>query len=156
MVSLCWFTEFETYENDGSIKNFLVDKVSYSKEKVIEYLKKGTKQASCPRPIKDPVTKKIIADYFSAYTDGEYYWVNILPELIDKYYQSIKEGWWEEFCSDIYFYGSDAALYKDCLMRIPKRPEYSYHISCGLHGMMALIFPKPTTALTGADAYIIT
>lgn len=46
--------------------------------------------------------------------------------LIDKYYESIKKGWWEEFCSDIYFHGGDAALYKDCLMRIPKRPEYKW------------------------------
>lgn len=48
------------------------------------------------------------------------------PDLIDKYYNSIKEGWWEEFCSDIYFYGGDGVLYKDCLMRIPQRPEYKW------------------------------
>ena len=59
-------------------------------------------------------------------TVDDTYHPSFAPELIDKYYQSIKEGWWEEFCSDIYFYGSDAALYKDCLMRIPKRPEYKW------------------------------
>lgn len=48
------------------------------------------------------------------------------PDLIDKYYNSIKEGWWEEFCSDIYFYGGDGALYKDCLMRIPKQEKYKW------------------------------
>ena len=48
------------------------------------------------------------------------------PDLIDKYYDSIKEGWWEEFCSDIYFYGGDGALYKDCLMRIPKQKRYKW------------------------------
>lgn len=48
------------------------------------------------------------------------------PELLDQYYKSIKEGWWEEFCSDIYFHGGDAALYKDCLMRISKRDEYRW------------------------------
>lgn len=59
-------------------------------------------------------------------TVDDTYHPSFAPELIDKYYQSIKEGWWEEFCSDIYFYGSDASLYKDCLMRIPKRPEYKW------------------------------
>ena len=48
------------------------------------------------------------------------------PDLIDKYYDSIKEGWWEEFCNDIYFYGGDGALYKDCLMRIPKQKRYKW------------------------------
>ncbi len=48
------------------------------------------------------------------------------PDLLDKYYLSIKNGWWEEFCSDIYFHGGDAALYKDCLMRIPQREEYKW------------------------------
>lgn len=47
-------------------------------------------------------------------------------DLKDRYYDSIKEGWWEEFCSDIYFYGGDGALYKDCLMRIPKQGKYKW------------------------------
>ena len=59
-------------------------------------------------------------------TVDDTYHPSFAPELIDKYYQSIKEGWWEEFCSDIYFYGSDAALYKDCLLRIPEQPEYKW------------------------------
>ena len=54
------------------------------------------------------------------------YHPSFAPDLLDKYYKSIKEGWWEEFCSDIYFRGGDAELYKDCLMRIPKRTEYRW------------------------------
>lgn len=54
------------------------------------------------------------------------YHPHFAPDLLDKYYKSIKEGWWEDFCSDIYFYGGDNALYKDCLMRIPKREEYKW------------------------------
>ncbi len=54
------------------------------------------------------------------------YHPSFAPDLLEKYYQSIKDGWWEEFCSDIYFYGGDAALYKDCLMRIPERAEYKW------------------------------
>ena len=45
-------------------------------------------------------------------------------ELLNDYFDSIKNGWWEEFCSDIYFLGGDGALYKDCLMKIPKNPKY--------------------------------
>lgn len=45
-------------------------------------------------------------------------------ELLNDYFDSIKNGWWEDFCSDIYFLGGDGALYKDCLMKIPKNPKY--------------------------------
>lgn len=54
------------------------------------------------------------------------YHPSFAPELIDKYYESAKAGWWEDFCSDIYFHGGDAALYKDCLLRIPGRREYKW------------------------------
>lgn len=59
-------------------------------------------------------------------TVDDSYHPSFSEELINKYYESIKEGWWEEFCSDIYFYGGDTALYKDCLMRIPERPKYKW------------------------------
>ena len=59
-------------------------------------------------------------------TVDDSYHPSFSEELINKYYESIKDGWWEEFCSDIYFYGGDTALYKDCLMRIPERPEYKW------------------------------
>ena len=82
---LGWFKEFETIENIGSIKEYLVDEISYSKSSVIAYLKKGRRQASCPREIKDPITNEILADYFAVYTDLEYCWLDILPHLIEKY-----------------------------------------------------------------------
>lgn len=84
-VLLCWFKEFETEEHIGSIRDHFVDKVPYSKESVINYLKKGRKQASCPREIFEPITKEKMADYFSVYTDEEYYWIDLLPYLIEKY-----------------------------------------------------------------------
>ncbi len=59
-------------------------------------------------------------------TIDDSYHPSFSEELIDKYYESIKQGWWEDFCSDIYFHGGDAALYKDCLLRIPKQPEYKW------------------------------
>ena len=59
------------------------------------------------------------------------YHPSFATDLLDKYFKSIKEGWWEEFCSDIYFHGGDADLYKDCLMRIPKRTEYRWAFEKG-------------------------
>lgn len=41
-------------------------------------------------------------------------------DLLDEYYQDIKNGWWEEFCHDIYFYGADGILYKDALLHLLK------------------------------------
>lgn len=84
-LPLGWFKEFETFENIGSIKDYLVDDISYSKATVIEYLKKGRRQASCPREIKDPITNEVLANDFAVYTDEEYYWMDILPYLIEKY-----------------------------------------------------------------------
>ncbi|MCE8924106.1 FRG domain-containing protein [Bacteroides ovatus] len=57
------------------------------------------------------------------------YHPSFTPTLIDKYYESIEKGWWEEFCSDIYFHGGDAALYKDCLMNISKQAQYKWAFS---------------------------
>lgn len=82
---LGWFKEFETLENIGSIKEYLVDEISYSKSSVIAYLKEGRRQAACPREIKDPVTNKVFANDFAVYTDEEYCWLDILPHLIEKY-----------------------------------------------------------------------
>ena len=82
---LGWFKEFETLENIGSIKEYLVDEISYSKSSVIAYLKKGRRQSSCPREIIDPVTNKVFANDFAVNTDEEYCWIDILPHLIEKY-----------------------------------------------------------------------
>lgn len=47
------------------------------------------------------------------------------PDLLDKYFEEIKHGWWQDvFCKDIYFYGSDGIVYKDMLMDLPNRHEY--------------------------------
>lgn len=47
-------------------------------------------------------------------------------ELIDAYYQDIRNGWWQEFVSDIHFIGSDGPMYKKLLEEIPSRPEYRW------------------------------
>ncbi len=48
------------------------------------------------------------------------------PELLKEYYTDIKNGWWDYFCEDIYFYGSDGDLYKDELRNIQYRNEYKW------------------------------
>ena len=45
-------------------------------------------------------------------------------EQLDVYYQDIKNGWWDEFCKDIYFYGSDGLHYKEELRQIENKTEY--------------------------------
>ena len=85
IINLCFFQEFNLYSNSGSIRDFIVDKVSYSKERVISYLKNGKRIASCPRELYDPITKEFLVNDFSVYTDGEYYWIDVLPKLIEKY-----------------------------------------------------------------------
>lgn len=47
-------------------------------------------------------------------------------EQLDAYYKSIKNGWWNEFCEDIYFYGSDGIHYKEELKQLVRRPEYQW------------------------------
>ncbi|MBB5226560.1 hypothetical protein DYE50_06440 [Treponema ruminis] len=83
--NISWFKEFGLDIDTGSIQDCLVNKVSYSKEKVISYLKKGKRIASCPRELYDPITKEFLENSFSVYTDGEYYWIDVLPKIIEKY-----------------------------------------------------------------------
>jgi hypothetical protein len=55
---------------------------------------------------------------------------NYIPQFtsaqLKEYYDDIKNGWWEEFCKDIYFYGTDGALYKEELLNLPNRSEYKW------------------------------
>lgn len=48
-------------------------------------------------------------------------------DLIDEYYENIRQGWWQEvFCRDVHFAGSDGILYKNALLDLPNRPEYRW------------------------------
>ena len=92
VINLCFFKEFDLNFNTGSIYDFLVDKVSYSKEQVKSYLLKGERVASCPRELYDPLSKEFLENSFCVYTDGEYYWLDVLPYLIDKYNIKLPEA----------------------------------------------------------------
>lgn len=45
-------------------------------------------------------------------------------EELDIYYDSIKNGWWQEFCDDIHFYGAEDELYRQSMKEIPQNPKY--------------------------------
>lgn len=48
-------------------------------------------------------------------------------DLLDMYYQDIRNGWWQDvFCRDIYFCSDDRVVYKDLLLNIPSREEYKW------------------------------
>ncbi|MGM9835688.1 MAG: FRG domain-containing protein [Muribaculaceae bacterium] len=60
-----------------------------------------------------------VDDYEPAFTEDE---LNI-------YYNSIKNGWWEEFCDDIHFYGAEDELYRQAMKDLPQKPEYSKYFT---------------------------
>ena len=45
-------------------------------------------------------------------------------EELDMYYESIQNGWWEQFCEDVHFYGAEDELYRQALRDIIKDPKY--------------------------------
>ena len=46
--------------------------------------------------------------------------------LMDKYYEDMKNGWWQDvFCKDIYFVSADGIVYKDMLMQVPNDTRYA-------------------------------
>ncbi len=59
-------------------------------------------------------------------TVDKFYTPCFTPQLLEEYYADIKNGWWDNFCEDIYFYGSDGDLYKDELRDIQHRNEYKW------------------------------
>ena len=46
-------------------------------------------------------------------------------EELDVYYQTAPD-FWEEFCSDIYFYSPEGALLKEHLRNLPNHPRYRW------------------------------
>ena len=47
-------------------------------------------------------------------------------EELENYYKSIQNGWWNEFCDNIHFYGAEDELYRQTLKELPNRPEYRW------------------------------
>lgn len=86
MKHIGWFSEMNiTAVNSGSVKDYVAEKETYDKRKVIEYLKSQKRVASCPRASIDCVTGVVISPSYSVYTDGEYDWCDFLIYHIEKY-----------------------------------------------------------------------
>lgn len=80
------------YADSGSIKSFLQKNADYNKDKVVSYLNKGKKIASCPKEAIDCITREPISPSFSLYTDGEYCWGDFLIYHINKYNIQLPEN----------------------------------------------------------------
>ena len=50
-------------------------------------------------------------------------------EELGIYYDSINNGWWQEFCDDIHFYGAEDELYRQAMKDLPQNPEYSKYFN---------------------------
>ena len=51
-------------------------------------------------------------------------------ESLDYYYESIKQGWWFDFCEHIYFGDDDQSkLMKDALLKLPGNPYYEQYFN---------------------------
>lgn len=48
---------------------------------------------------------------------------------LDIYYNSIKNGWWREFCDDIHFYGAEDELYRQAMKELPQNPKYTKYFT---------------------------
>lgn len=98
MISVGCFSEMNCFDDNGSIKDFLVSSVDYDKKVVIKYLSSNKKIASCPRQAIDCVTGEVIQQSFSVYEDGEYTWCDFLVYHVEKYNVSLPK----EFIKKIY------------------------------------------------------
>ena len=64
MKSIGFFKEMKLYADVGSIRDHLIDKVSYDKQKVINYLRNQKRVAGCPRSAIDCITGEEISRRF--------------------------------------------------------------------------------------------
>lgn len=85
MTCIGFFSEMHLHDDNGSVKDHIVDKVDYDKDRVISYLNSQKLVAGCPRAGIDCVTGGPISMSFLVYTDGEYEWCDFLPYHIEKY-----------------------------------------------------------------------
>lgn len=54
------------------------------------------------------------------------YPVTFTPDELHQYYQDIKNGFWEDWCSRIYFNGDTQGKFKDALIAVVKDPQYEW------------------------------
>ena len=85
-IYLGFFSEFNlSMADNGSIKNFIIDRVDYDKDRIIRYLKNGREEAVCPKVVYDLINNTIISTSFSVLSDGEYVWRNDFEYYVKNY-----------------------------------------------------------------------
>ena len=85
MINVGFFSEMKVFDDNGSIKDHIVESVSYDKSKVVKYLESFNYKAICPRASIDCVTGEIISSSFKVYEDNEFRWCDFLIYHIKKY-----------------------------------------------------------------------
>jgi hypothetical protein len=93
MKQIGFFSEMNiSYGNSGSIFDYLVKKVNYDKNIMVQYLLKFKHVAGCPRAGIDCVTGEPISPSFLVFNDGEYEWCDFLIYHIQNYNVSLPEA----------------------------------------------------------------
>lgn len=54
------------------------------------------------------------------------YLVRFTPDELHKYYEDIRNGFWEEWCNRIYFSGDKNDKFKNALLNVVKDPKYDW------------------------------
>ena len=78
----------------------------------------------------DSISKKLLD---AGITIDSSYVPHFPVELLNEYYVDIKNGWWDEFCKDIFFYGADGSIYKDAMRNLPNDYRYSKYFKKNNH-----------------------
>lgn len=84
------------YEDCPSVRIFVLPEIAsgYDKARLREYLTKGQLIASTSRrSFPCPFTGKRTAGSISTRTDGEWYWLDDLPDYIDQFNVAIPSSW---------------------------------------------------------------
>ena len=85
MLSIGCFSEMNVFEDNGSIQEYLCNKVEYDKDIIVRYLRGNKKQAVCFKYVYDCISGKQISSGFQVRTDGEYIWCDFLAYYVEKY-----------------------------------------------------------------------
>ena len=96
MIPVVFFEEMNLYNNNGPIKESIVESVNYNKEKVIDYINNNKVVGICARYAIDCITGEEISSGFKILNDGEYEWPDFLAYHIMKYNLKLPEAFIEK------------------------------------------------------------
>lgn len=66
------------------------------------------------------------------------YLVEFTPDELHQYYQDIRNGFWEEWCSRIHFNGDANGAFKNAMISVVKNPDYAWAFEEGKNTQMPL------------------